>query len=853
MPRIGRYTGGGDTDLGVIAPGTIRVFILNVMPENGWGTIIGWRGGRNGASNSAAQGVVYWAPNQQPTTRLANTDVQVMSTVMTSGSEGATYTKAIIETTQAYSPIDSALKMPKNRRHAIGLFVPPGYGTAGHGMIQQNIMNPQPDSAYFYDDQGVTTIPEEFDIDQSQVAGWMTCWIEYVANRKPTCTVDTPSGNTATPLLSGDFSDADEVYGDRITQYQFRVTRVSNSQVVWGQDWVNASASDQANDTFENTYSGSALVAGQTYKVEARVQDEFGEISNWSTAKTWIYSATGTVTMSGTISGKQSTLTPGPFGFRWSHAAGLSTNAVRIQILENNAVARQSGIIAKTVSSSSPPGTLSSISWAETGFSALTVGKVYSYRIEGRDTNGVWSGYATNPVTFTTNTPPGKPTAMAPQGGQIISVLPIQASFVMTDPDDSPGAGLTATLTYVRPDASTGNVNPAYNSSTGRWEYSLTGTIVNQPGLYTLTAKGSDATQTGPTSDPFQFYYLTGGGTVTITAPGSGATITTGTPTFTWSVGGVTQVSWRIFVFNSATQVLEYDTGYVFGTETSHQIPINLPLDEGAFQVYLEIVDTLGNTSAAGPQNFNVDLPSGTPIQSIQLSPYRGNMDPGTSGILIVWPQSSVGPGQFVQYVIERKAVNAEDDPDGRITIAKITEVAETTFIDYYFRDNVEYIYYIRQDYKVGTDTIRSGAITGQISARLRGMSVGSVSDPHGMRLGSRYWDQREISRVFNRTVQVPWGSSLPTVLADPTNYKRVRIRMRFVDDAQYQALDYMEMLNSLADSGDIVCYRDPKRRKLFGVITDFVETDEKGGIIGVSVELTQVNFREEVPFGVGM
>lgn len=455
-----------EADYGQIAAGQMRACVFDALSQAVWIYRAGVWCGRSGGSTPTVRVACYLADlnnGMDPGTRLGYFQSFSASVLMADIAGGAAYERNLEVADQGAGNL-AILALPGQRLAGAILATSAGLG---HSMRQAAAISAQNEK--FYNRSGLSQPPPNpFGSFSSSTEGHLTLWFIAETNDKP----ETPSGlapsgtiSTLTPQMEGNYRDKNAGdaggtdRGDYLVSYQLEVRRQSDGAMMWQPAAFTASSSERTNKRFSRAYGGSALVSGTTYEWRCRTKDRAGAWSSWTAWTAFTPASIGTVTLSGTPTGKQTTVTPGPFQFSWSHPQALQTNAVNIRLKQGTTVVRTSGTISKTVNSESS----GSISWAETGWAALSWGTTYSYEVRARDTNGQWSAWSAG-RTFFTNAAPNVPSSLAPSQSSRQTTLP-KLRCRATDPDDS-----TASLVVTARLKSTPGINnPSFDGSITGW------------------------------------------------------------------------------------------------------------------------------------------------------------------------------------------------------------------------------------------------------------------------------------------------------------------------------------------------------------------------------------------------
>lgn len=436
MATLGNKVTAPDSQYGFTGVSTSnqRATIFGPMSENGWGTQMGVWGGRVSGSNPTVALAIWNVSSNQPASRRAYTDTFTPSTVMTSSAGGSSLTANITHTNSAYSPAENAVKLVSGESYALGFL-----STAfqfGHGqnntsaaMHRQDVAGQPPSSPFVSSDSSTET----------QLSVWMT----YTPNTAPSTPASlAPVGTsitTLTPTFNASFSDAQSSLGDEMNQYKIQLRQVGTTSLLWNQTY-DASNTEQTANQVQRPYGGSALSAGVAYEWRVYVTDQFGEASSYTAWTSFTVNAGGLITIPGgaTPNGKQTALNGYTFQGQWSHGSALAMTHVTCELRQNGSVIQVKEYDIANVASSAAPGTSFSATFAQFGFTDLSYGQSYSWRLKGKDSSGIYSGYSAS-TSFTTNTKPGTGASLTPGSSSAQSSLP-KLSVTLTDADDTPNA-----------------------------------------------------------------------------------------------------------------------------------------------------------------------------------------------------------------------------------------------------------------------------------------------------------------------------------------------------------------------------------------------------------------------------
>lgn len=852
MAYYGRRITSGDTDMGDVGANEQRACVFDPMPEHGWGHSFHWYGGKpTGQAGNPTIKPAIWETNasMNPTTRLAYHAGFTTSKQMSYGGDGQAYEAPVANVNASKSPGSNAVAMWSGKRYALGI-VAASY-PARHGMTAAG--NIAGDNEQFYDRSGVSTPTDPNGYTSAHVEGWLSMAMEYQPNREPTAAATSPSGtvNTTTPTFSGSFTDADTIYGDKMTKYQIQVYRSSDNALMWDSGQISASSSEQSAGSFSRAYGGSALSAGVTYKWRCRVADWFGTWSAWTAYTTFTINAGGSVTLT-TPAGKQETRQPGPITGTWTHQSGLGTNAVETRIRDSTgAVLKTSPTLAKSIAN----GGAISVTWTEAFGSTyfLSWGSSYTIEMRARDTGNLWSDWAS--IAITTNAAPSIPSNLSPANSQASSSRPLLVCKC-TDPDDTPATGL---VVKARVKDNNGNVIATRAMSlragtTDTWEYQTTASDLASFGTYKWDAYAGDGTlwsgeqaaeASAVTSAEATFVYASGP-QITIVSPTEGQTLTTGTPLYDWSVtfSGATQVSYQLLVYRASDNALIYDSGVVNNTSASeHAQPSGYLRDGVTYYLKVRVRDSNNQVGESAARTFTLDYVEPPAPANFRASPEYAQFDGVPSAIRLTWDAST--EAGFTEYIIGRRETGQGEEDE--LILARISAASETVFVDYLPASETEYTYSIRQSTVQGLDTTTSARAESQASVALEHVVLCDAREGGTYRVGLHLDSERSFDHHDDLVLEQPWGEAEPFALFGTASYQTFGGTFTLATDELATARAFIEALRALKARRSTLCYRDERGRRFFAVISKFSEKDRRVGHYTAEIELTEVAHDEGV------
>jgi hypothetical protein len=846
---LGRAPGSSATDLGVIGAGTQRANRTDATSQHLWLRRLGGRIGPQTAGSTSVKLVAYNAGSGDPSGAdlLAQTASFTASTTMGSASQGANEERDVTTPVQIWS----------GSRILLDLVAVSG-NTLGHGMVQAaNLPGSSPSDRNFYS-RSTATVADPFGAYSAAYEGQMSLWALCHANEAPHTPVNRTATNleSLTPTFGADFRDDNGEWGgandsgDEMSKYRIQVRRVSDGVTFWNPAAFTASSSERAVDRLERVYAGTTLVRGTTYEWRVQVADEFGAWSDWSSWLTFTIASAGTVTAISPPSGKQETVTPSPFTGQWTHATALAMTHAQLRISEGGSVVRASGDIAKAVSSSAAPGTSFTVTWAESGFTALSPGGSYTFELRGKDSGGTYSAWS-NAVAFTVNAAPTVPSNTEPDSMEVKTSSPL-ITFDMSDPDDTTGTGLGATVEVY--DASNALVESGAATHTGgeRWSYQ---TALASFGTYHWRAIGYDGTfysggaitvaADAVWSVPQHFQYLAGP-SLSIVAPADGATVDTSTPTFEWSAP--TQTAFKLRVYDRTTGALIRATNggeWAVSAAQTYTHPAGYLTNGGLYRWEIEVQDAAALTALAGGDVDVVFTPPDD-VAGFAALPYLVASDPWATAIRLEW-EASTDP-DFVSYDLYRD--------DLAQPLARLTSASETAWIDMTPPSGRTFTYTLRVVAQIETEQISSAGTSAEAQIDLGGVVLTSVADPATVRAILTRVTERTLPRRGSEAVYTPWGAlteptGAPTTIKGKARWWEIEGVYYVAADAAATAEQRIAEIEALdASDTQTFCYRDERGRRLFVTIPaddGLVFRDRRLGRAEVTMRLREEKYVEGV------
>jgi hypothetical protein len=826
-----------------------------------WGKRFRIRMGRNGASTPSVRLALYAKSGSAPAQLLGYSGVINPSTQMTAWDNGAFYEADVAFSSDG--PSNTSIPIPSGTIPVLAVL--PTGADLGVGMKASDGTLYDPN---FYKRSGLSTPPDPFGSATISVEGNLTIALICDVNEPPVAPNNRgPSGtiNDVTGFeVYGDFRDRNSSWGDSnggddvgdyLRQYQVQFRRQSDGVTFWTPSAFTASPTEQASDHFSVTYAGTTLSRGTPYEWRARTSDAFAAWGDWADWLAFTPANQGFVTLTGDPFSKVWDNTP-DFEFHWTHQSSSSTNAVRMRLYQGDTLVYTSGIISKTVANNAD----GTITWAQSGLgtpypNGLPWGQTWKYDIQGRDTSNNWSDYSAR-RQFKTDASPSIPDGLSPANGEIVTSRPL-LTFQLSDPDDTPSGSLTA---KVRIKNNSGTVlqtrTATYNATSGLWEYQTVSGDLASFATFRWDAYGFDGTlysgaqtvEANAVKSPEGTFVYANGPTASITSPSDGGTITSSTPTVTWTSSA--QNRYRLTFYEAG---VVYQRGWVVSSATSWAVPAGYLHNGHTYDIELIVEDNQPLQGYAQIVTVTTAFTGPDPVTGFSATPVKvDDNDPWPTGILVQWDATTEPGGTFVGYYIYRDDIGLTGTP--RIIIPSSDQ---TSFLDPIPASGREYQYAIRVIGQRDLDRVSSPRRYASATVNLGGVVLLDVNNPLTYRavlddVQALKWNRKRDEQIF-----MVGAEEEPITFRSPTKYWEVPGQYRIVPppDAtdKIAAIAQREAaMDALEDRDPVVCFRDWKGNVVFGRLIDFTKTPNKfypSYSFGVREEAYKVGVDPEIGF----
>lgn len=843
---FGRKPSGNDAGIGDVGAGAMRASIMGSLTGHFWIINFGGRVGRRSASGTPTiEYAIYEASSGGVVgARLGVSGTTTAPTIMEDNASGADVVK------KPAAPIIGVANQP----YALAIRANGGGAAAVHGQDNSGWV--------MHQRYGIgSSYPTPFAATQVDNQGKESLWVEYILNRRP----KTPSnplpvaGSTIAqtlPPMAVDFRDDDEVLTgfslgqcDKLKSYSFEIWNSSKTTRIKSSGKQNADGTMQTNRRATWTPTGAALTPG-TYVARAIVYDltdSPSDTAEW----TFVVNAGGAfssvdLAAGSYVSGSSVTLATSPgFTATWSHLDSYSTATVTARIVDaSGGIVRTAATISRTIAN----GASSSFTFADFSWSALPKGQVARIQIQATDTASGTSGWASSPL-FTVNADPTVTALVSPGSGAASTTRP-KLVVDFADGNDA-DASLTTTVA-VRASGDTGSgttvATKSFNSTTGYWEFFPNATNMPAVGNFEWRAMATDPWGVSSAWSSWRAISFVNPPAVTLTAPTG--TITTGTPTITFTVDRA-MTSFQAVISTGGVQI--FDSGLVTSSVGNQPVPPGRLRNATTYSLSLT-VNTTDGLSVTNTYSFLVSYTQPAAVSNLSVTKVAGSFegtDPTNWSLArIAWDAVSTGvvaDADFGGYVVRRRNNATGEDR----VLRQLYTRGETVFIDKTAQSGTSYTYsvvYLKLMNNI--DFVESVPASGTLTIVLNhAVLVSMGSDNTAVPLF--YWDERGRKPHTAKQIVETWGEK-PIVFQGIQNYDSVSGTFLIFDDdlGAFTSRDVIAALDSLNEvdldtDGDpvpqIVCYRDPKRRVFYGTLTDYDEKDRhEDNISEVEIEVTE-------------
>lgn len=816
---IGRPQGSAVTDTGTIGEDVMRASSFGKTTRNLWLKQIGAKVGSYDGGAKQYRLVAYETNSSHvPGARIGLVGLHSVSTVMTTATEGV-YVEHDVDTFDNLGAITSGTYVALAIEHDTA-------GLLGHGMVERaDPAFPAGQDDQFRDKTGVATPPDPFGSYTPSTQGVMAIYAVCTENEDPLVPINRSISNldTLTPTFDFDFRDpnGDVSAGgdgglDYMRTYRIRVYRQSDGVLIWNPAPFTASSGERSANHATRVYAGSSLSRGVTYEWQCQTTDHFGAASPWSSLLAFTPPAGGTVTAGPTPTGKQDTFQPGPFTGKWTHATSLTMTHVQVLIKRNGTTSRQSGDINITdVASSAPPGTSFNVTWAQTAFADLPSGS-YTFQLRGKASDGNYSEWS-NAIAFTVDFPPSVPTSLQPDG-DIFTQYPF-ITVLANDTDDTTGTGLIVKVEIMDAGGTvlqTRTMTPlATPTASANFGYQTVAADVPSFGVYRyrayaydgfLYSGGTTVEASAQRSVEATFTYADGPD-VTIVSPAEGDTVTTGTPTFSWTAP--TQAQFKLRLYNGGTLIFRTNGGaWANSTQQTYTIASGYIHNNDALRWEIEVADSLGLT-AVTTANFDVAFTPPADVAGFQVVGMAIGTDPWPTALRGDW-EASTEP-TFVAYAVYRSDLT---DP-----LFYFTSIYDTAFLDFTPRSGVDYVYTVKVIAEAADGTeLSSLGTSAEGRVDLKGVVISSVLQPQTVRTALGSIESRDHARQGAESTYKRWGNTATSTIRGRGRWWTWEFTAFLHEnvDTVLTAQERRTEVEALDGIDHTFCYRDEQGRKRF-------------------------------------
>jgi hypothetical protein len=829
-----------------IAQNVLRGYIGDpTVPKSTWFHTMKFRGGKAPGSNVTARPIVYASGS------VPGSLVQSFNTVSVTNAVGENAAGVIYSSSP--DGVEAFMGSSGSR-----------YGFVVHarvGFLIVKMSNASDISGFdekFYERTGYSssTPPNPSGMSSIGTQGHMQIWLEGDANVSPVAPINvSPSGSvfSTTPTILASFRDQNGSYGDSVSpslnvgdymvQCRIEVQRKLDQVEFWDHTYTVSPAERDANQSsrvYGNGGGSTALVRGTVYQVRVSHADRFG---SWGPASSWIdftpVALGSMVVTSPSTDEKVDDLTPN-VGFTWNHVDSLGMNQVRALFYRSGSLIETSVDYALSVAA----GASSTFNWSNMGIAtALLPGQVHSVKIQGRDTNSIWSALSPE-VRFFTDAAPGVPTNLSPSGGVI---LPSSSYPVLTckcvDSDDADPIVKAEILTGAGSLISTRTMSLVGGSS-DTYQYQTTGSDLASEGDFKFRCYSGDGylwsggveSEGSATRSSEALFSWASVPAVSVTDPVSSGSISDASPTVSWTV--TDQDKFRVRIIDTSDDSEVYSSGPIVDS-VSRSWPIAAGYVRNGeiydFEVGVEDDSLWGYGLATNVEVAYIPPPSPANLLVV----------PGVVGdeIYATYADISWDPyegSDFNSYVIRRVGLERP--------LVRITTQEESHFQDHH-APSLGAVYEVVTVINAGIDElVASEEATGGLGILgIQGVCMVSLANPTTERFVSRQWSDIEFSLTGIEEDVMPRGATAPLVKRGSSLWHEGEVSIPLVPELGNPE-EMKSGIEALARSRGF-SYRDRNGFRLFCRIPagSLSISRDRGGRYEAEFDLVQVMYIEGV------
>lgn len=839
----------------------VRACVYGTMAENGWAYAYSIHAGKGDVADVNLRGEIWTLASGAPAALLANTNVLTATASFPDGSSSGVVT----------GPLTSVVKVATGSAYGVGVSVRDGQ--LRHGMIDAASL-PGWANTQFYQRSNANNGPHDpMGYTSASTQGWLSNWFDYEPNVKPNVPINlAPVGDVASlpSSFTGAFRDDNELVGpsnianpnEKLKQYRIQLREVGGSTLLWDSLYT-ASGGEQAVRAFDRAPSPS-LTLGLPYEWRCQVSDQFDA---WSDYTAWVQftvapGATVSIAGDGGVVDKQVTQTPGPFTVVYDHVDGLSTNAYQLQILQAGSVVRDTGTVSATWS----PASSQSLAWPG-GFTALSWGTAYTWRVRAKDTLNRWSPWSPA-IPFWTNYRPGVPAQLSPSGGAVSSGYPL-LTFAMTDADNTPATGLEAEVRIKDGSGTLIATREATLLASGKWGYQTTSADLAATGTFRWDARGLDPYLASAWASEVDFFYADAPDVVT---PAVDAVLTSTSLYVEYVVTGQQRRHFLIYRRGEASPV--YVTGWGTST-TSFSATLDLSsfvVNGGEYDLVVETELTGAVVSRSDRVPFEVLLNAshGVAVSLGTSGPIAIASEPDPSAIRLVFGTvTGVTGGNFREWRVKEATpewldrwtallanppADAGDALRAKVrlaaeleTVTTSTSYTDTQLVHFAPLLGVPMVYTLTAVIQAGVTVVESLPVTIlSATCKTSAIVIHDLANPSGRRVMLQRMSKSGMSDVAESSLYSTWSDGPPVIVESGLRYRTVKETYRLMpQDGQLPLVvwDTIRELRSARSDGSptVIVYRDDIGERLTGKLTRAERTRERLSRMTADLEITEV------------
>lgn len=374
-----------------------------------------------------------------------------------------------------------------------------------------------------------------------------------------------------------------------------------------------------------------------------------------------------------------------------------------------------------------------------------------------------------------------------------------------------------------------------YNATSGLWEVQTDAEDLPDFGDVEWNAYGYDGTlysgavtsEASAVKSPTAYFTFADGPTAEITSPTDGGTITSSTPTVTWT--STDQNRYRLTFYETGTTTVAYQRGWVVSAAQEWTVPAGYLHNNHVYDIELIVEDNQplqGFAQIVTVEGAFTGPPAATGFSATPIA--VDDNDPWPTAIQVQWDATSEPGGTFVGYYLYRDDIGLTGRP-----YKTFPSPDQTSWVDPVPASGREYTYALRVVGQRDLDRVTSARVYASATVTLKGVVLCDVNNPYTYRAVLDDVQSRDRNRKRDEQTFMVGANKEPITFRSPTSYWEIPGEYRIIppngaSEKVAAIAQRAAALDALEEQDPVVCYRDERGTVLFGRIINFTKTDNK-------------------------